>query len=135
MFGKIITNLSLKPLQDDHNINKPKPTENDKEKDDTFNCLIEDRINAEKNQLLIRKKLKKPDEANNFIPIYTQNVPILYNNQLVKFRKDNKNRCLRCGNIVDSAESININQKGKNSYVCSKCMNNDIKDFLTYNYL
>jgi hypothetical protein len=145
MLEKIVQNIFFKPLSQDDNVTqeilkKSKARDNsiDKQREDAFNLLLEENISEEKNSQLARKKLKKHDDTmvlplTNFA--YT---PRINQTNFLKIgqNKNNKTcRCSRCGNIMDIEESVEVNLEKRSTFVCSKCMNKEIADFLTYNYL
>jgi hypothetical protein len=141
MLEKIYQSLNIKPVSPDEYmqveiVKKAKNHDPDKRPEDNFTLMLEEKMIEERNLQLLNRKAKKHDEnAIMLIPAYN-NLPItINNNNLVKLGKDKKNRCSRCGNIVDASETVEVNLDKKNTAVCSKCMNQEISDFLTYNYL
>jgi hypothetical protein len=140
MLDKILQNWAAKSISQEQQIvdemaRKTRIKDSEKEQEDYFNLLLQEKIAEEKNLLLIRKKAKKNDET----PILLISLNNIIQNPVetnqIKLGKDKKNRCSRCGNIVSSEESIEVNLEKQSTYVCSKCMNKEIADFLTYNYL
>jgi formylmethanofuran dehydrogenase subunit E len=141
MLDKIYLTLNIKPTSQDDQvvqdiIKKSKPSNDvDKQREDAFNLLLEDKINEEQNLRQIRKKAKKIDEPSVLmIPNFVHTTKIT-NSNLLKIGNNKTNRCSRCGNLMDAEDSVEVNLEKRSTFVCSKCMNKEIVDFLTYNYL
>ncbi len=140
MLDKIYQNWAAKSISQEQQIvdemaKKTRKKDDDSIREEYFELLLQQKIAEEKNQLQIRKKNKKNEET----PILLIPLNNMFTNsvetQQIKMAKDKKNRCIRCGNIVSAEESVEVNIEKQSSYVCSKCMNKEISDFLTYNYL
>lgn len=132
MDQNLFINITLKNVAQDEQllselVKRSKTKAEEKERQDYFNLLLEEKINAEKLKNQFTKKNKKVEENPNIIiPMYHQ-IKIQNDNLIHLSKSYKKKKCIKCGNISDSSKELS-----NDKVICNSCLQEEVLDFLDF---
>lgn len=115
---------------------KTKSKSEDKQKEESFNLLMQEKISEEKvkNQITKKKSLQHDSDLSSLV-IVNPYIKIQNNDNLSEIRnKMKKKKCFKCGGLFDSDEVKQYSNSNDN-FICDSCLNKEIAFFITDNYL